>query len=148
MLAIEACRYEQGPRWDEVGRALVPAPVRRRPSGAFRSLQRVHNGTNAGRVMSYRRSTVRKDDHVFGSRDHISTVGTIADPVGSECQPSGRNEHRGSADCSRPRPAHARLIEDARILLLLTLAFPLVVLIVGAPVALVVRLLIEIGRRW
>ena len=37
-------------------------------------------------------------------------------------------------------------LEDAG--LLLTLAFPLVVLIVGAPVALVVRLLIEIGRRW
>jgi hypothetical protein len=39
-------------------------------------------------------------------------------------------------------------LEDAGLLLLLTLAFPLVVLIVGAPVALVVRLLIEIGRRW
>ena len=37
-------------------------------------------------------------------------------------------------------------LEDAG--LLLTLAFPLVVLIVGAPVALVVRLLIENGRRW
>jgi hypothetical protein len=39
-------------------------------------------------------------------------------------------------------------LEDAGLLLLLTLAFPLVVLIVGAPVALVVRLLIEIGPRW
>jgi hypothetical protein len=39
-------------------------------------------------------------------------------------------------------------LEDAGLLLLLTLAFPLVVMIVGAPVALVVRLLIEIGRRW
>jgi len=39
-------------------------------------------------------------------------------------------------------------LEDAGLLLLLTLAFPLVILIVGAPVALVVRLLIEIGRRW
>lgn len=39
-------------------------------------------------------------------------------------------------------------LEDAGLLLLLALAFPLVVLIVGAPVALVVRLLIEIGRRW
>jgi hypothetical protein len=38
-------------------------------------------------------------------------------------------------------------LEDAGLLLLLALAFPLVVLIVGAPVALVVRLLIEIGRR-
>jgi hypothetical protein len=40
------------------------------------------------------------------------------------------------------------LLEDAGLLLLLTLGFPLVVLIVGAPVALVVRLLTEIGRRW
>ena len=39
-------------------------------------------------------------------------------------------------------------LEDTGLLLLLTLAFPLVVLIVGAPVALVVGLLIEIGRRW
>ncbi len=39
-------------------------------------------------------------------------------------------------------------LEDAGLLLLLALGFPLVVLIVGAPVALVVRLLIEIGRRW
>jgi hypothetical protein len=39
-------------------------------------------------------------------------------------------------------------LEDAGLLLLLTLGFPLVVLIVGAPVVLVVRLLTEIGRRW
>jgi hypothetical protein len=39
-------------------------------------------------------------------------------------------------------------VEDAGLSLLLVLAIPLVVLVVGAPVALVVRLLIEIGRRW
>ena len=39
-------------------------------------------------------------------------------------------------------------LEEAGLLLLLALAFPLAVLGVGAPVALVVRLLIEIGRRW
>jgi len=39
-------------------------------------------------------------------------------------------------------------LEDAGLLLLLTLGFPVVVLIVGAPVALAVRLLTEIGRRW
>jgi hypothetical protein len=38
-------------------------------------------------------------------------------------------------------------LEDVGLLLLLALAFPLVVLVVGAPVALVVRLLIEIGGR-
>jgi hypothetical protein len=39
-------------------------------------------------------------------------------------------------------------LEDAGLSLLLVFAFPLVVLAVGAPVALVVRLVIEIGRRW
>jgi hypothetical protein len=39
-------------------------------------------------------------------------------------------------------------LEDAGLLLLLALAFPLVILIMGAPVVLVVRLLIEIARRW
>jgi hypothetical protein len=39
-------------------------------------------------------------------------------------------------------------LEDAGVLLLLVLAFPLVVLAVGTPVALVVRLLIEIARQW
>jgi hypothetical protein len=38
-------------------------------------------------------------------------------------------------------------LEDAALLLLLTLAFPLAILIVFAPVALALRLLIEIGRR-
>ena len=37
---------------------------------------------------------------------------------------------------------------DAGVLLLLVLAVPLVILVVGTPVALVVRLLIEISRRW
>ena len=39
-------------------------------------------------------------------------------------------------------------LEDAGVLLLLVLAFPLVILVVGTPVALFVRLLIEIARRW
>jgi hypothetical protein len=39
-------------------------------------------------------------------------------------------------------------LEDAGLSLLLMLALPLVILAVGAPVALVVRLLIEVGRRW
>jgi len=38
-------------------------------------------------------------------------------------------------------------LEDAGLLLLLVLAFPVVILIVGAPVALVVRLLTQIVRR-
>jgi hypothetical protein len=39
-------------------------------------------------------------------------------------------------------------LEDAGLLLLLGLAFPLAILVVGTPIALVVRLLLEIGRRW
>jgi hypothetical protein len=39
-------------------------------------------------------------------------------------------------------------LEDAGLALLLVFACPLAVLAVGAPVALVVRLAIEIGRRW
>lgn len=49
-----------------------------------------------------------------------------------------------------PRRARQMLgwLEDAGALLLLALAFPLVILVVGTPVALVVRLLIEFSRRW
>jgi hypothetical protein len=39
-------------------------------------------------------------------------------------------------------------VVDAGVLLMCVLAFPLVVLIVGTPVALVVRLLIETSGRW
>ena len=39
-------------------------------------------------------------------------------------------------------------LEDAGLLLLVGIAFPLTILIVGTPIALLVRLLIEIGRRW
>jgi hypothetical protein len=39
-------------------------------------------------------------------------------------------------------------LEDAGLSLLLVLALPLVILAVGAPVALVVWLVTEIGRRW
>ena len=38
--------------------------------------------------------------------------------------------------------------EDAGLLLLVALVFPLVVLVVGAPLAFFVRLLLEIARRW
>jgi hypothetical protein len=78
---------------------------------------RVHNGTDAVRVMSYRRSTVRsKDDHAFGNRDHISDVGTIADPASPECGLSGRNDRAGAGRGrgNRPRPPHAGLARGRR----------------------------------
>lgn len=37
---------------------------------------------------------------------------------------------------------------DAILLLALALAFPLAILVVGTPIALAVRLLIALGRRW
>ena len=39
-------------------------------------------------------------------------------------------------------------LEDAVLLLLLVLVFPLIILGVGAPVVLVVRLVLELARRW
>jgi hypothetical protein len=39
-------------------------------------------------------------------------------------------------------------LEDAGLALLLALAFPLVILAIGAPVVLLVRLLMQISRLW
>ena len=39
-------------------------------------------------------------------------------------------------------------LEDAGLLLLVVIAFPLTILILGTPMALLVRLLTKIGRRW
>ena len=39
-------------------------------------------------------------------------------------------------------------LEEVGLLLVLALAFPLIVLVVGTPVVVVARLLIEMGRRW
>jgi hypothetical protein len=39
-------------------------------------------------------------------------------------------------------------LEDAVLLLLVVLAFPLAIVIIGAPLAFVSRLLIEMSRRW
>ena len=39
-------------------------------------------------------------------------------------------------------------LDDAVLLLVLALAFPLAILVVGTPIALTIRLLIALGRRW
>lgn len=75
-------------------------------------------------VAPERRSPIRR-----AARPH-----TAVEP--KEIDPSGRGRHK------------LGWLEDAGLSLLLVFACPLVVLAVGAPVALVVRLVIEIGRRW
>jgi hypothetical protein len=75
----------------------------------------------------------------------------------SAIQPS-QNAARPDATIAAARPSAIRergparrmlgWLEEAALLLLLGLAFPLAILVVGSPIALVVRLLIEIGRRW
>jgi hypothetical protein len=40
------------------------------------------------------------------------------------------------------------LLNEAVLLLLLVFLFPLVILLIGSPVALFVRLLVEIAQRW
>ena len=52
-----------------------------------------------------------------------------------------------------PRPTRRRWqmlgwLEDGVLLLLVVLAFPLAIAIIGAPLAIVLRLLIEIGRKY
>jgi hypothetical protein len=55
---------------------------------------------------------------------------------------------------ARVKPIGARAarmrggVEDVVLLLLVALVFPLIILGVGAPVALVVRLVLDAARRW
>jgi hypothetical protein len=65
-------------------------------------------------------------------------------PVGHERRVGGPPE-RG--DGRRPLQKLLGLLDDALMLLLVIWLFPLVILLVGAPVALLVRLLIEITKR-
>jgi hypothetical protein len=65
-------------------------------------------------------------------------------PVGQETRVGGRAE-RG--DARRPLHKLVGLLDDTLMLLLVIwLFFPLAILLVGAPVALLVRLLIEITK--
>jgi hypothetical protein len=67
-------------------------------------------------------------------------VATVETPIGHKTRVGGRAE-RGDAR----RPFHKRLglLDDALMLLLVIWLFPLVILLVGAPVALLVRLLLK-----
>jgi len=59
--------------------------------------------------------------------------------IGGQAKPDSR---------SNPLRNILGLIDDAVCLLLVVLAFPLVILLIGTPVALLVRLLIELGQRF
>lgn len=72
-----------------------------------------------------------------------SAVAT-AETIGHETRIGGRAE-RGYA--RRPFHKLLGLLDDALMLLLVIWLFPLVILLVGAPVGLLVRLLIEIAKR-
>ena len=45
-------------------------------------------------------------------------------------------------------PKSGGLIEDVGLLLLLALMVPVVILLLGTPIALAVRVALEIARRW
>jgi len=47
-----------------------------------------------------------------------------------------------------PRRFRLGWLEDAGLLLLIAFAFPLVIVVAGAPLGFLVRLLLEIVRRW
>ena len=71
-------------------------------------------------------------------------VATAETPIGDRTRVGGRAERRNARS-----PFHKLLglLDDALMLLLVIWLFPLVILLVGAPVALLVRLLIEITHR-
>ena len=71
-------------------------------------------------------------------------VAAVENPAGHERRISGRAE-RG--DVRRLLRKLVGLLDDAVMLLLVIWLFPLAILLFGAPVALLVRLLIEISQR-
>jgi hypothetical protein len=86
------------------------------------------------------------------SIDDVSdcTVGAGADQIGWQrpmsetCpQPGGELLERSG---DRPRYNVAALVDDAVMMVLLVCLLPLFILLVGAPVALLVRLLLEIAK--
>lgn len=71
-------------------------------------------------------------------------VATAETPIGHKTRVDGRAE---SGNARRPFHTLLGLLDDALMLLLAIWLLPLVILLVGAPVALLVRLLIEITNR-
>ena len=72
------------------------------------------------------------------------TVATAETPVGHKTRVGGQPE---GGNARSPFHKLRGLLDDALMVLLVIWLFPLVILLVGAPVALLVRLLIEITNR-
>lgn len=82
--------------------------------------------------------------------DDIGGVGTIAVQLTRKAAgPSATSTASPGAVVADGSGQHIfGWLEDAGLLLLVVIAFPLMILIVGTPIAFLVRLLTEIGRRW
>ena len=86
---------------------------------------------------------------MLDSVGQTASVGTIAVRRTRGAGPSATNAASPTAVVAGGHAQHIRgWLEDAGLLLLVVIAFPLMVLIVGTPIALLLRLLTEIGRRW
>jgi hypothetical protein len=84
----------------------------------------------------------------------VAATSAASEPAALRPSPPGRPDARFTAATSSATEASGRewqmlgWLEDAALLLLVGLAFPAAILAVGVPIALLVRLLIEIGRLW
>ena len=58
-------------------------------------------------------------------------------------QPGQDDRHGGSSPLNR----FVAVLNDAVLLVLVVLLFPLVILLIGAPIALIVRFIVEIAHR-
>lgn len=91
----------------------------------------------------------RRDGHVLDNVGQTASLGTKAVRRTRAAGPSATNAASPIAVVAGGRAQHLRgWLEDAGLLLLVVIAFPLMILIVGTPIALLLRLLTEIGRRW
>ena len=135
-------------------RALVTALRNRRDADASADRRRdrhVHRRCLSQSVSGHARRR-RSDAHRRLRRRQFRAINRCRWTLGSGCgksrPPRGRRERTGAARGDKA-PTHtiAALLDDVVTLVLLIWLFPLVILVVGAPVALLVRALYEIVKR-